>query len=270
MVVLNNRGAKLLSNRQDERDVLVGGKCFHAALHILKRHLKRQQTAVILPMPPSTRNTEGVYESLEITTSPLIRQQRNEQRRGGARGEAQRLLQCSSHTNRSAKLSSRLGLSRYYVYTRPFKLSRTMALPQEFPKSRLVTAIMTFNLALSHHLMGYTNTPEKERKNWCAALQLYRIAKALRHKAATTTTKHAQDERPLRALGIMLDLAIDNNAAVLHSELGDKRRSLGYFRSLAGCVQQLGVEHQRHADLQGFISNIILLGTISDNAATAA
>lgn len=270
MVVLSNRGAKLLS-RQNEGDVLVGGKCFHTALHILKRHLKRRQISEICPMSPPTRNTEGVCASLEITTPPLIRQQCDERRGRTRGGEAQRSLKSSPQTKRSTHLLSRLGLSRYYLYTRPFKLSRSMLLAKDLLlKSSLVTAIMTFNLALSHHLMGYTNAPQEKGKSWCAALQLYGIAKSLHQKVATMTTKQTQDERPRRALGIMLDLAIDNNTAVLHSELGDKHRSLSYFRSLTGRVQQLGVQHQRHAALQGFVSNIILLGTISDNAATAA
>lgn len=266
VIALSNRGVKLVS-RQQRKDVVAGARCFQAALTAWKQQMKASHEGALRDMavPPAVVSSGESSEHAAPPAETTSHQQHDEESGGRLVLGAARVQSSSHISSRTGNISSRLGLLKYYLYSSPFRLQRswTIGPHDDLVHSSPVTAVITFNLALSHHLVGYDVAPKKKAKYWCAALELYGLAKCLR-------CQEEQVKGTQRTLGALIDLAIDNNAAVLYSELGDGNRALIFFQSLAWRIQQLEVRHQRHDVLQGFVSNLILLRTIRDNAAATA
>lgn len=280
MIGLNNRGVKLFQ----ERDLSSASKCFQASLEVLQHHLvltqqkkqqRRSDTSHLAgetgrPVVASRRVPSKLkIKNLIAATSSRLRKS-TAAAAGSSPASADRTT--SDTTIRALvredlsllqgerSLSSRLQLSPHYIASKPIKLVVIRDADQAKSSTSLITVTIAFNLALTHHLSGFTASPLRARKYWRSALAFYGIAINLRRKAQPEPSLPQPEGTRL-----FLDLALLNNVAALHHQLGDSQRALSLFQALSQRVQSLNT--RQLGDAQGFVSNLVLLNVQGENAA---
>lgn len=281
MIGLNNRGVKLFQ----ERDLSSASKCFQASLEILQHQLVltqqnkqqcRSDTAALAGDPGHpvvvSRRVPSKLKIKNLIAATSSRRRKSTTAAAGSNAasagsttsattirETTSLREDPSLLQGETSLTSRLHLSTHYIASKPIKLVVIRDPDQAKSSTSLITVIIAFNLALTHHLSGFTASPLRARKYWRSALALYGVAVNLRRKAQPEPS-FPQPE----GTRLFLDLALLNNVAALHHQFGDSQRASSFFHALSQCVQSLNT--RQLGDAQGFVSNIVLLNVQGANA----
>jgi hypothetical protein len=134
----------------------------------------------------------------------------------------------------------------------------------------IATIVVSFNLALSYHMLSFTyaDSAEKAVRWQRTALSFYEVAFALRQKSETRRRQGSTR----RAGGFMvplLDLSILNNIGVLYRQRGNTERAGLFFKRLQSRLQSL--DSTLVKDAGGFVRNLITIGldNVSPPAASA-
>ena len=230
LIDLNNRGVDLFASGNIDS----ASKHFRTALHMLKVVLKR----TLAKAPCRSLTSDLLAASAETDASP----------------------QSIMPAQGVASLSSRLDLSsRLYVSTRPVKIVSKNLLNKEVRASFTTTAV-SFNLALACQLMSLTCCTKTWRYRR-SAIAFYGVAYNLRLKAA----KRGNVPSGTMAL---LDLAIINNLAVLHHQIGNEGHARNCFERLVFQIHKLDDELATEAT--GFVTNLIVMGLSAGSLPAAA
>lgn len=288
MIGLNNRGVKLFQYG----DLSSASKCFQAALGILKQELliaQQSNKKCALgkqtsgrPVVGTTRRVPSKLRVKHLLAS--IPSQRRKGRRDDRTGSPEASVASSTNIRTATKreeelsrtqrqehtrllqgqtcLSARLQLSPHYIASKPIKIVAMGGADQARSSSGFITFAVAYNLALAHHLSGFTAEPLRARKYWRSAIAFYDIAIDLRRKASVSSCLQ------LEGTSLMRDLALTNNLAALHYQLGGVQRASICFQALSQRLQCLGVR-QPTTEVQGFMSNLVLLNVQSQDKGTA-
>lgn len=264
LIALNNRGIDLFTSGGDQ-NLGSASQCFRGALRILKQNMLEKRSSC------STTKMHGLTGG-KSACSNNIRVEGASYREAKPVGRAMNPLiaKKASPTTRppqslsrqqSLNLASRLDHLSHFISTKPIKIALKEGSNDSLAyRSRLCTAIITFNLALTFHLMGLTCEADKSSRFWDCALAYYELTLSLRSRLSNSEKRKNKDS--------CLDLATLNNMAALHNQLGNASRARAFFQRLA--VQVAGLDIRRSGDAKGFIANLMVMDATGGQAASAA
>lgn len=251
LVALNNKGVDLFNENQD---IHSASKYFRVALRIVEKLVKEDGDAkksgsgsgAAVRFTKIHRSRKSINR-LSLSQSSMVSE--TPQGRTGLPSQ------------QGSRLETVLQLSSQFISTVPVKLLAKPGNEHADILSGILSVSISFNLALTKHLLGYIVAPEKASKYFHSAIELYGIAYALRLRTP--------DKRGFRGeLFGLTDLAIVNNLGVLYNQLGRSRRSHVCFRKLAEVICRLDASKLKEAS--GFLGNLVLVGPERDSLPAAA
>lgn len=263
LVALNNRGIDLFTSGGDQ-NLGSASQCFRGALRILKQNMLEKRSSC------STTKMHGITGKSMCSKNIRVGGASSREAKPVGRATNPLIAKKASPTTRppqslsrqqSLNLASRLDQLSHFISTKPIKIALKEGSSDSLAyRSRLCTAIITFNLALTFHLMGLTCEADKSSRFWDCALAYYELTLSLRSRLSNIEKRKNKDS--------CLDLATVNNMAALHSQLGNASRARAFFQRLA--VQVAGLDIRRSGDAKGFIANLMVMGAFWGQAASAA
>lgn len=246
-IALNNRGVSIFASSQRLEKA---SQCFRAALRVLRQASPRTN--------PGARG-----RTLRNSSSPSKHQLRTI--KGGMATHGARVMravtvprEAPQQPSEDPSLISRLDYAKHYISARPVRLAALASNQTSAVRSLTASSVISFNLALGHHLIGLTSDPSKAQRYWRSALTFYEIAASLRLR------RSAENQEKIS----MMDMALVNNAAVLCLQLGEVERANVWFYKLAEQVGRLSRDQLRQSN--GFMSNLILIGVAQESRTAAA
>lgn len=248
LVALNNKGVDLFNNEQDLQSA---SKYFRAALRIVKKLLKGSIATKESRARSKAVRIARIHRPRKAATLSLLGQAEGVTAQGVSEP-------CSQQGTR---LATMLQLSSEFVSTAPVKLAVKSGNERDDICSGYLSVSISFNLALTYHLLGFIDAPEKASNYFRSAIDLYGIAYSLRLRSPHKREFGAD-------LFGLTDLAIVNNMGVLYHQFGRNNRATACFKKLAAEIRRLDQTQLKAAS--GFLGNLILAGPARGSLPAAA
>lgn len=146
-----------------------------------------------------------------------------------------------------------------FIYRRPI---RTVSdIPQE-EEMYVMSVILVFNMALTHHLIGLrtNNKSNEEQKQLRGALKLYELVFCMQMKS------------DVLCMSTTCTLALMNNSAQIYKSINRQRKATKYFKHLLSSLMMMVEKGEADTlqELDGFLYNVTSRFILTKRAAPAA